>query len=142
MRVVPLCRPGNVLHRKKQIQQLGVGVAVRVVFEIGLQRSRQGQQGLEQGRGQLGAEHGAVLSEQRLRQGKSGLTGRLQQAGLLRLGGRRFVGAAAPAGRFAGDGLPRFPESPVGLLQGGLEGAFARAEGALGIGEGGFGKGR
>ena len=103
MRVVPLCCPGDILHRKVELQQLGVGIGLRVglqpVLQRGLQaeqqRGLQAEQQSEQLLRQLLQKDRAILRQQRLRQREGGFCRfGVQKAGLLgeilcrRFGGR------------------------------------------------------
>ena len=95
MRVVPLCCPGDILHRKVELQQLGVGIGFRVGLQPVLQGGLQAEQQPEQLLRQLLQKDRAILRQQRLRQREDGFCRfSVQKAGLLgeilcrRFGGR------------------------------------------------------
>ena len=67
MRVVPLCRPGDILHRKVELQQLGVGISLRVGLQPVLQGRLQAEQQSEQLLRQLLQKDCAIPRQQRLR---------------------------------------------------------------------------
>nr|WP_223453299.1 hypothetical protein [Faecalibacterium prausnitzii] len=84
MRVVPLCRPGDILHRKVELEQLGVGIGLRVGFQPVLQGGLQAEQQSEQLLRQLLQKDRAIPRQQRLRQWEGGFCRfGVQKAGLL-----------------------------------------------------------
>ena len=134
MLVVPLGGAGNVLHGKIQFQHPGVGLGLRVGFQPVLQRGRQAEQGAEKLPGQFLQEHGALLCEERLGQGEGRRVGfGFQQAGLA---GAFFGGrCGVPGGCRGFHGPAIVQKSLVCPGQGGLEAAFAPAEGPAGLGQ-------
>lgn len=94
MRVVPLGCPGDILHRKAELQQLGVGIGLGLASASpagGLQAEQQPEQLLRQ----LLQKDCAISRQQRLRQREGGFCRfGVQKAGLLgeilcrRFGGR------------------------------------------------------
>ena len=67
MAVVPVGRAGDILQGKVELQQLGVGGVLGVLFQPVLQRSVHRPQRGGQSSGQLLQKHGAVPGVQRLR---------------------------------------------------------------------------
>ena len=95
MRVVPLCCPGDILHRKVELQQLSVGIGLWVGLQPVLQGRLQAEQQSEQLLRQLLQKDRAIPRQQRLRQREGGFCWfGVQKAGLLgeilcrRFGGR------------------------------------------------------
>ena len=83
MRVVPLCCPGDILHRKVELQQLGVGISLRVGLQPVLQGGLQAEQQSEQLLRQLLQKDCAIPRQQRLRQREGGFCRfGIQKAGL------------------------------------------------------------
>ena len=83
MRVVPLCRPGDILHRKVELEQLGVGIGLRIGLQPVLQRGLQAKQQSEQLLRQLLQKDRAIPRQQRLRQREGGFCWfGVQKAGL------------------------------------------------------------
>lgn len=84
MRVVPLCCPGDILHRKVELKQLGVGISLRVGLQPVLQGGLQAEQQSEQLLRQLLQKDCAIPRQQRLRQRDGGFCRfGVQKAGLL-----------------------------------------------------------
>ena len=133
--VVPVGGAGDILQRKIQLQQLGVGGVPGVLFQPVLQGRVHRPQGSRQGGGQLLQKHGAVLCIQRLRQCKARVGVHRQQAGLHRFG---LGGRGTAAGRGLRTGFARCQKYPVGAGQRGLEAAFAPAQRPFGLGQAAF----
>ena len=70
MAVVPVGGAGDILQGKVELQQLGVGGVLGVLFQPVLQRRVHRPQGSGQSGGQLLQKHSAVPGVQWLRQGK------------------------------------------------------------------------
>ena len=133
MLIVPLRRPQDILNLEIEVQKSRVALGVGVVLQPVLQRGRQRPQRRQQGRGQLFAEHRAVLRI---------VGGRQRERGRLRLFQKRGLaaavlsgGSAAPPGREGADGFSALQKDFVGLGEGRFKSTPAPAEGALGFGK-------
>ena len=137
MRVVPLCRPGDILHRKVELEQLSVGIGLRVGLQPVLQGRLQAEQQSEQLLRQLLQKDRSIPRQQRLRQREGGFCRfGVQKAGLLgEILCRRFGGRWTPAGGQLRYRPARFQKAPVCLCQRGFQCAFSFADGPSGIGQ-------
>ena len=137
--VVAFGGAGDVLHGKIEVQQLGMGVRIRVCFQPVLQRGLHSPQRREQCGGQFPEKHRAFPGKDRLRQFQCRrIGGSGQKAGL---GGffRRGFQCSTPGCQLSAE-FSRLQKGLVSLAQGGFQGTFALAEGALCVGQAVFGK--